>query len=205
MEKSLRSVREQIVSELRSDILCSRIYPGVRLSEMELAERFGVRRGTVREALTRLVTEGLLLSKPNCGVTVAAPPTREVRELVIPIRRTVESFALKSYFAQLAEADFSEWEGIMQKMDKARKNHDHKELVALDLVFHRYLVARADQPELLGLWQAVVSQIRGHFGEKILKFSGNLEAVVEHHRKLIRIFRKGSCRSAIAELKRHIS
>lgn len=205
MLKKVRSAREQIVHELRSDILCSRLQPGVRLSEMELVDRFGVRRGPIREVLAQLVIEGLVLSKPNCGVTVAGPPSREVRELVIPIRRTIETFALRSYFHELQPADFVEFENIVLEMDAARKKQDHKEIAALDLEFHRALVARAGQPELIGLWQAAVSQIRGHFGEKIFKFTDNLKAVVEHHRKLLATFRKGNLKESVAELKRHIS
>ena len=205
MKTTVRSVREQIVDELRRDIFCSRLEPGKRLSEQELSKRFGVSRGPIREVLSMLVYEGLLISKPNCGVTVAGPPPRQVRELITPIRRTVESYALKSYFDEISPRDFTDWEEIILKMEAASRNNDYKELIGLDILFHRSLVERAGQPELLTIWQSLVSQIRGHFAEKILQFRDQLDVVTEHHRRLIEVFRRGNCRAAINALKQHIS
>lgn len=205
MLKTVRSIRQQIVDELRSDVLSGRLEPGARLSEQELAKRFGVSRGPIREALSQLSFEALLISKPNCGVTVAGPPSREVRELITPIRRAVESYALKACFEDLTPRDFLVWEEIILKMDLASREGDEKELVSLNLLFHRVLVERAGQPELLTIWLALVSQIRGHFSEKILKYLDQPTIVGDHHRKLISAFRTGKLRTALAELKRHIS
>lgn len=201
-----RSLRDQIADDVRSDVLCARIHPGARLSEIELAKRFGVSRGPIREALAQLVCEGLLIAKPNCGVTVAPPPPNQLRDLIIPIRRTVETYALRSYFDDLTKRDFQVWDDLIQKMHAASRADNVQELVALDLAFHRALIARTRQPELVALWQSVVAQVRGHFGEKILlRYRDQLDAVVNHHRKLIAVFRKGNCKAAVAELKKHIS
>lgn len=205
MLKTVRSIRQQIVDELRSDVLSGRFEPGMKLSEQELAKRFGVSRGPIREALSQLSFEALLISKPNCGVTVAGPPSREVRELVIPIRRAVELYALRSCFDDLTPRDFLVWEEIILKMDLAAREGDEKELVSLNLLFHRVLIEKAGQPELLTIWLALVSQIRGHFSEKILKYPGQPTVFGDHHRRLIAAFRTGSRRMALAELKRHIS
>jgi len=201
-----RTTREQIADDVRADVLCQRILPGVRLSEMELARRFGVSRGPVREAISLLVNEGLLIAKPNCGVTVAPPPTNEVRDLIIPLRRTVEIYALRSYYESLTSHDFAVWDRLIEKMDRARRQDDVQSLVALDLAFHRAVIARTGQAELLNLWQALVAQVRGHFGEKILlRYRDKLEMVVDHHRTLVTAFRTRNLQTAVDELERHIS
>jgi DNA-binding GntR family transcriptional regulator len=204
MIKTIRGVREMIVENLRSDVLCSRIHPGTRLAEVDLARRFGVGRGPIREALSQLVHEGLLSSKPHCGVMVAAAPTSEVRDLIIPIRRTVETYALKSYFEDLTQCDFDFWDDILTRMDAAADMDDVDEIVLLDLKFHQSLVSRAIQPELADIWRSVVSRIRGHFGDKIRTYSGRLQEIVGPHRRLVDVIRKGNCKAAVAELKRHI-
>src|SRR5262245_1028242 len=53
-----RGVRERVVNQLREDILSRRLAEGERLSEMELAKRFGVSRGPIREAFVQLTHEG---------------------------------------------------------------------------------------------------------------------------------------------------
>lgn len=207
MITTVRSTKQQIVDVLRSDILCANIYPGVRLSEMELAKRFGVSRGPIREALSQLVYEGLLVSKPNCGVTVAPLPTDEIRNLVFPIRRTIELFALKQCFDRLTPSDFLAWEDLLDQMDKACREQDEKKIVALDIDFHRSIVARAGKPEIMVLWQAVVAPIRGQFAKTVSQYiaTDRLDEVIDDHRNLVDVFRKGNLKAAVAALRQHVA
>src|SRR6266581_4316559 len=102
-DSSIRSVRIQIIDRLRDDILTGRLAEGERLHEAKLAERFGVSRGPIREVLAQLTHEGLLEAKPNCGVKVAPSDSESVRELIVPIRRVIETFALKHFFHEINE------------------------------------------------------------------------------------------------------
>src|SRR5579872_731232 len=61
-----------IYATLRRDIAALRLKPGVRLSENELAARFGTSRAPVREALIRLVEDGLIEVRPQRGSFVSA-------------------------------------------------------------------------------------------------------------------------------------
>src|SRR5262245_12147295 len=103
LDATIRSVREQITERLRDDILSGRLAEGERLQEAKLAERFGVSRGPIREVLAQLTHEGLVEAKPNCGVKVAPSDSEAVRELIVPIRRVIETFALKHFFQEIQE------------------------------------------------------------------------------------------------------
>src|SRR5437016_14274971 len=109
IETAIRTVREQITDRLRDDILSGRLAEGERLQEAKLAERFGVSRGPIREVLAQLTHEGLAEAKPNCGVKVSLSDSDSVRELIVPIRRVIETFALKHFFQEIGERDF--WRG----------------------------------------------------------------------------------------------
>jgi DNA-binding GntR family transcriptional regulator len=91
LDAAIRTVREQITDRLRDDILTGRLAEGERLQEAKLAERFGVSRGPIREVLAQLSHEGLVEAKPNCGVKVTHSDSDSVRELVVPIRRVIET------------------------------------------------------------------------------------------------------------------
>ena len=68
------SVRDQIAQQLRADIINGVLIENTKLKEQELAKRFGVSRGPVRDVLLQLSKEGLLVSKNNCGVSVNSSP-----------------------------------------------------------------------------------------------------------------------------------
>lgn len=63
---------DEVGERLAEDIVLGRLEPGSRLDEVMLAERYGVSRTPVREALKQLVTTGLVVYRPNRGATVAA-------------------------------------------------------------------------------------------------------------------------------------
>jgi DNA-binding GntR family transcriptional regulator len=200
----VRSVRDQITDLIREDILGGRVPPGSRLSEARLAERFGVSRGPVREALAQLTNEGLLVSKPNCGVSVAPEPTDDVRDLVIPIRRTIETYALKLSFEGMTDRDLREWEEIIERMERACRDRDEPEVVLQDIAFHRTIIARAKQPDLFAIWQTILVRVRGHFREQVRRSGRSLGKIADEHRLLLQVFRKGNREAAIKALEKHI-
>ena len=76
-----RLLRLDIFKMLRQDILSCRIAPGVELREAELAERFNVSKSPVRDALSRLVQEGLVIVMPRQGYRVAPVSVKDVRDM----------------------------------------------------------------------------------------------------------------------------
>lgn len=200
----VRSVRDQITDLIREDLLCGRIPSGERLSEVSLAVRFGVSRGPVREALAQLTHEGLLVSKPNCGVSVAPEPTDDVRDLIIPIRRTIETYALKLIFEKIDERDFRTWEEILHRLDLACRVGDVEGIVLQDIAFHRSIIVRAEQPDLLAIWQTILVRVRGHFRSAIVRYGDAVGRIVAEHRQLVEAFRAGDKGGAIQALEEHI-
>jgi DNA-binding GntR family transcriptional regulator len=203
-DEIVRGLRAQIANRLREDILCGRLREGEHLSEVHLAERFGVSRGPVREALVHLTQEGLVDAKPNCGARVAAATADSVHELIIPLRRTIETYALRLVFDELDAEDFRRWETILQRMELACQNRDFAAAVEQDIAFHRTLLERAGQPDLLAIWSTIVARIRRHFWQRHLSRKDNPIDVQADHRQLVEVLRSGDKLAAIAALEKHI-
>jgi DNA-binding GntR family transcriptional regulator len=199
----IRGLREQIVNQLRDDILAGRLESGVRLSETKLAERFGVSRGPIREALVQLTNEGMLIGRPNCGVTVAPTAPDSIRELIVPIRRTIETYAVRQFFDSITEDDFRVWDEILTKFADACERRDFHASVELDIAFHRSLLVRAGQPDLLAIWQTIVARIRSHFRQTHLAASDPM-GIYEEHKAIVDTFRKGDREAAIKILEDNI-
>jgi len=186
---------QEIAERLRGDILSGRISAGGRLTEQELAERFGVGRSPVREAVLRLSEQGLLVSRPNRGVVVSPGASLEIRKLVVPIRRTVESFALQMVFDSLGEQDFKRWEEILRRMKEACDKPDLYEIAEMDIAFHRALVERAGQLDLLVIWDALIGRIRSHF-RRMQRGGEGPHEIYKEHEELLDCFRHGSLKEA---------
>jgi DNA-binding GntR family transcriptional regulator len=204
IEAAIRTVREQITDRLRDDILTGRLAEGERLQEAKLAERFGVSRGPIREVLAQLTHEGLVEAKPNCGVKVTHSDSDAVRELVVPIRRVIETFALKHFFQEINERDVLAWESILHHLKSACERKDQAAIIQYDLAFHRFLLTRAEVPALLAIWQTIVARIRRHFRHATSHYGENFMEIYEQHRRLVEVFRGGNREAAVKALEEHI-
>lgn len=175
VEQPVRSVREQIVDTLRAEVLAGAWSNDAPVREQALAERFGVSRGPIRDALQELSREGVLVYRPNKGVRVNTPPSEAERQLLQSMRREMESFCLEQCLDQLTEADDEQLEGTLVELSRACERGDFSAIADCDLALHRYLVRRASR-ELEAIWQSITSRLLMDYS-RIDRFD---EIVAEH-------------------------
>ncbi len=198
------SLREQIADQLRNDLLCGRLAEGERLGELMLVGRFGVSRTPIREALQQLANEGLLEGRPNAGYKVARHPPDSIRELVVPIRRSVESFALRTFFTDIQESDYQAWAEILQRMRAACVEKNYASIAEQDIAFHRSIVRRANQKDLEAIWMSLLSRVRSHFWETQRRNYGDPVEIHDEHQRIVEIFRQGDIEAAVKALEDNI-
>ncbi|MDA0833854.1 MAG: GntR family transcriptional regulator [Planctomycetota bacterium] len=199
------SLREQIVDILRSDVLCGRLAEGEHLNEVDLANRFGVSRTPVREAVQQLMHEGLAVGQRNAGIKVARRPPDSIRELVVPIRQNVETFALRCYFHTITEVDFALWNSILEEMRKACLADDFPSIAEQDILFHRALVRRSGQPDLEAIWSSVIVRVRQHFRESQRRIYDQPLSIFDEHVRILDVFRQGDLEASVAALAANIA
>jgi DNA-binding GntR family transcriptional regulator len=197
-----RSLGGQIANTLRAEILVGSINAGVHLQEAKLAERFGVSRGPVRDALLELSKEGFVVPKSR-GCTVAESAPDSIQTLVLPIRRTLECFALGLVFDSVKDEHFRKWDEILAAMRRACLGRDEAMIVEQDIAFHRSILEMAEQPDLLAIWMTIVARIRRYFLEGCRRYSNPMDQYAEHE-ELVRIFRERKKAKAIKALEAHI-
>ncbi len=192
-----------VADQLKMEIWSGRLPDGVRLTEADVSKKFDVSRGQAREALQRLAVQGLIRSRPNCGAIVAPAAPLPIRRLIIPIRRTIESFALDMVFEDLKDEDFSRWQENLAKMKVACEQRDFFAIAELDIAFHRQIVDRCNQPDLSLIWETLVSRIRSHF-QKVQRRCKDVMDIYREHCLLIDTFRDGTRAEALKLLKAKI-
>ncbi len=192
-------IRDQIADQIRSDIISGDLAPNAKLNEQQLADRFGVSRGPVRDVLLQLTKEGLLVSKNNCGVSVNSVLDSDLQSLMIDIRRKIETYAVKTLIGKLDEADFAAMEEILAELDDAFKEQDFTRVTRTDIDFHHYLIQRAGGRELSNLWYPIVLRMRMNY-----KRIGSAKACVDEHKDILAALKTKDSRAAIAALKANI-
>jgi DNA-binding GntR family transcriptional regulator len=153
-ERHLRSrdaLPDAIAKALREGVFSGVFAPNERLHQDEIAKRFGVSRVPVREALMKLVAEGLAIQRMNKGVRVA-PLTREDFHDIMEMRLLLEPHALALSAPRLTDRDLEEAELILAQVRTAGVG---SEAAALHWRFHMRLYARAERPRLLGHIEAL--------------------------------------------------
>jgi DNA-binding GntR family transcriptional regulator len=192
-----------VVEKLRSDILSGVLKEDSPLRETILAKRYNVGRAIVREGLIILSNEGLTYSKHNFGMRVSKFSNDAIYNLVIPLRRTVEIFALRQYFHKINSEDIRSWENCLKKMEKACLEKSFIDIVEWDIEFHRLIVERSNIVDVISIWNLLIFRVKGHFMRNYHKYSDTMEIYYEHD-AILSMFRTGKLESAIQILESNI-
>lgn len=151
------TLRGQALATLRESIVSGAIPGDTRLSEVELATRLGVSRGTVREALRSLQQSGLVVGGERVGLRVRRLNSREVREL-FSVRGALEGQAAVDVMGAANPADLiDELEKALPPEDGALGYLEHFEF---DLAFHEALCRASGNGILLSMWQSAKDLMR---------------------------------------------
>jgi DNA-binding GntR family transcriptional regulator len=137
-------------------IATGQLRPGERTSVIALATRLGFGRTPVKEAITRLETEGLLVVKGRSGTSVADIDARKVRQL-FSIRRLLENYAAAEAVKYVSAHDLQDLDRHFAIMQNATRNGKRalSEFIHADVAFHTRLIEAARNPILDRLYSSV--------------------------------------------------
>lgn len=145
---------------VRLAILGGDLTPGAHLNEMELAHALGVSRGPVREAMVRLVDEGLLVKLPFKGTFVAPDDPRTVCE-ISGVRGLVEPFVMIVARANSGPDDLDRLARLHRTLETAiRHRDDVVDVAGHHLAYHRAFYELSHHKVLVGLWNQWEPRLR---------------------------------------------
>lgn len=158
----IQTTTQQITRRLRGEILAGLVEPGEPMREIGLADRFGVGRAVVRQALQHLVLEGALVARPNCGVRVAPVQPPLVAGLLTPLRVQMETYALEMAHGKIPSIDNKEIRSILDRLQLACLRNDPVAILDADFEFHEWLLLQGGLEEMVPVWRSVMSRMRHH-------------------------------------------
>ncbi|MEV0847366.1 GntR family transcriptional regulator [Streptomyces sp. NPDC049954] len=156
---SLGAVRARVLSGLRQDIIGGRLRPGDRLVERELAERYGVSRVPVREAVRALVSEGFVTFETPRRSVVRTLTRADVREL-FELREALEVYAAGLAAERANEAGLAGLTEILDRAALATRAADAEAVTDLNTLFHDRILALAGNGLLVSVMRPVDGRLR---------------------------------------------
>ena len=192
-----------IADKLRSEIIAGTIQESEPLRELALSNRFSVGRSIIRQVLLQLTNEGLVETRKNFGSKVTSYNNDAIINLVIPLRKTVELYALGQYFDKINESDFLKWDKCLKRMKKECENTNFKKIAEEDIMFHRIIIERSEMSDVIIIWNTIVNRLRGHFIRSYKKFKNPLEIYYEHN-AIFNMFKTGKKDIALKILESNI-
>ncbi|MDI9947878.1 MULTISPECIES: GntR family transcriptional regulator [Rhodococcus] len=196
--------QERAADGLRQMIISGELAPGQSLSEVSLAETFGISRTPIREALKQLQIEGLVEIRPRVGTFVAVPSRREINEL-FEMKQLLEGGAARLMAARGEVPELTAMKANVREADAAVEAGDTERYAQLVHDFHEILIAGADNGKLATHYRLLMNQLAyGRLVKTSLSQPGrSLESEREHHTVLELIIAKDGI-GAENYMRRHV-
>ncbi|MGH2347399.1 MAG: GntR family transcriptional regulator [Chloroflexota bacterium] len=176
---------ERVVAALRRAIIMGELEPGSHLKEPLLAQRFGVSRLPIREAIVQLDREGLVRVEPRRGAFVIGVTEQDISD-IYDCRLMLELAAIQRTALRIGVEALAELEALVVEMDVAVGNEQPHLFASCDISFHRRLMMLSGSRALVNAWEPVAPLI-----ETILSISEaamtdiDLPGAVDGHRRII--------------------
>lgn len=155
---ALQSTPALIADRLRAEILDGAFPPDTQMSEVELAKALQVSRGPIREAMQRLIQEGLLRAERNRGVFVVELDHDDARDVYLA-RGAVERTAAAIVARRGSAEDIATLQAVVEQL-KSAAGAPWEEAITYDLAFHETLVELAGSPRLSKMFRTLIAETR---------------------------------------------
>ncbi len=195
-------LRDVVFKTLRQAILKGELKPGERLMEIHLADRLGVSRTPIREAIRKLELEGLVTMIPRRGAEVARITEKNMRD-VLEVRRALDAFSCELACDRITRQEEEELHKACEEFEAATETMDATVIVAADVKLHDIIVRAAGNERLTELINNLSEQMYRYRFEYI-KDTNNFDKLIEEHRIIYESIRKKDKQTAAQTAKLHI-
>lgn len=195
-------LRDVVFNTLRQAILTGELKPGERLMEIHLAERLGVSRTPIREAIRKLELEGLVTMIPRRGAEVAQITEKSMND-VLEVRRALDALCVELACDRITDEDLENLRLACDSFEAAVRTKDAKKIAQADVALHDIIVHATGNQRLIQLVNNLSEQMYRYRFEYI-KDSSQHETLIEEHRIIYQSIVQKDKETAAAAARTHI-
>ena len=192
-------LRDVVFNTLRQAILRGELKPGERLMEIQLANKLGVSRTPIREAIRKLELEGLVLMIPRKGAEVADISEKSLRD-VLEVRRALEELAVRLTCEKITKAQIRELRESAEEFKKILRSSDITQIAEADVRFHDIIYMATDNQKLIQL----LNNLRDRYRIEYLKRPEVYPQLTAEHEEIIRRIERKEKEEACEIVCKHI-
>ena len=195
-------LRDVVFHTLRRAIMQGDLKPGERLMEIKLANRLGVSRTPIREAIRKLELEGLVTMVPRKGAQVAEITEKDLKD-VLEVRIGLEELAVKFVCQRIDDRQLRELQEASRKFAEAVQSEDLTKLAEADVNFHDLIYKATGNERLVQLLNNIREQMY-RYRVEYLKDEEVRSSLVEEHNRLWKALKERDAEQAARITQEHI-
>lgn len=199
---SFLPLRDVVFNTLRQAILRGELEPGERLPEIQLADKLGVSRTPIREAIRKLELEGLVIMIPRKGAVVAEITEKSLRD-VLEVRRALEELSVKLACEKIQEEELEELKVAAKEFESALKTGDVTAFAEADVRFHDIIYRTTDNQRLIQLLYNLREQMY-RYRVEYLKREDSHDTLLAEHQYIIEMLEKRDVKRAVEAVCAHV-
>ena len=195
-------LRDVVFNTLRRAILRGELKPGERLMEIQLANKLGVSRTPIREAIRKLELEGLVLMIPRKGAEVAEITEKNMLD-VLEVRKALEELAAGLACERITQEQIEEMKVAAKEFEAILKTGDVTKIAEADVKFHDVMYLATDNQRLITLLNNLREQMY-RLRVEYLKQKECYPQLLDEHQRLIEMIEKRQKEKASEIAGKHI-
>lgn len=195
-------LRDVVFQTLRQAILTGEFAPGERLMEIALADRLGVSRTPVREAIRKLELEGLVVMIPRRGAEVARITEKDLRN-VLEVRCALEELSASLACERITDEEKEQLRVALDDFEKAVQSKDISEIVEKDIEFHDVIFNASKNDRLI----QILNNLREQMYRYRMEYTKDKEyhnVLIQEHREIYEAMKNQDKEKVMNALKEHI-
>ena len=195
-------LKELVFTTLKKAIIKGELQPGDRLMELQLAEKMGVSRTPIREAIHKLSREGLVTLIPRKGAEVAGMSRKTLND-VLTVRKDLEILAFRLAFESISNEQMEDLSRRMSAFEEAVDEDDILKMVDADEQFHSVIYEAAANNKLRDILNDLKESMY-RYRLEYLKDSAYRKRLEKEHRALVDSILKKDLKKGLSVAESHI-
>lgn len=202
MDDEFLPLRDVVFNNLRQAILTGELKPGERLMEIHLANKLGVSRTPIREAIRKLELEGLVIMIPRRGAEVAQITEKSMND-VLEVRESLDALCVELACDRITDQGLEALKAAKETFEQCVKTKDNRKIAQADIAFHDIIVQATGNQRLIQLVNNLAEQMYRYRFEYI-KDSSQHATLIEEHSHIYQSLLAKDKEAAAAAARTHI-